>query len=97
MSCTVTKNDFVALLPWASVAVQLTCVVPTVKVAPDAGVHVTGTVPSTVSVAAGFVKVTTAPPGPVASVVMSAGGAPTVGAVVSCTVTLNDLFAVLVW
>jgi hypothetical protein len=98
LSWTVTLNDLLALLPALSVAVQTTVVSPRGNVDPDPGTHVTGTPePSTMSVALGFVNVTATPVGPVASLVISAGGAPTVGGVVSRTVTLNDLFAVLLW
>ena len=54
---------------------------PTGKVAPEAGVQVGVKVPSTSSTAVA-VKVTTAPLGPVAGAVMSAGTV-TTGAVVS--------------
>jgi hypothetical protein len=50
---TVTVNVAVAVLPAASVAVQVTVVVPFGKVEPDGGTQVTGTVPSTMSVAVG--------------------------------------------
>jgi hypothetical protein len=77
--------------------VQSTVVVPKGNVAPDAGVHVTDTLfPSTVSVAPGVVKVTDTPPGPVASLVMSAGGSPTFGGVVSTTLTVKDADELLV-
>src|SRR5438270_10333378 len=66
------------------VAEQLTVVVPTGKVEPLAGEQVTGSVPSTTSVAVAT-KVTAAPEGPVASVVMSAGRCSAGG--VSTTVT----------
>ena len=48
--CTVTVNEPVAVLWWASVVVQVTVVVPTGNV-PDAGLQLTGTEPSTRSVA----------------------------------------------
>jgi hypothetical protein len=51
VSVTVTVKDAVRLLPRASAAVQLTVVVPSGKVDPLAGVHVTVTAPSTASVA----------------------------------------------
>ena len=43
MSNTVTVNEHVAVLPLASVAVQVTVVVPTGKVDPDAGEQTTVT------------------------------------------------------
>jgi hypothetical protein len=55
-------------LPLASVALQLTVVVPIAKVLPDAGVQLIVGFGSTLSVAA-IAHVTTAPPGPVASLV----------------------------
>src|SRR5262245_51595811 len=58
--CTQTTNVLVVVLPAASVAVQVTVVLPGAKVEPEAGEQVTGTVPSTLSVAVA-VKVTTAP------------------------------------
>src|SRR5439155_24904061 len=51
VSTTVTVKPPVAVLPCASVAVQLTGVLPSANVAPAAGVHVTGTTPSTTSLA----------------------------------------------
>lgn len=48
---TVTVKLPVALFPALSVAVQVTVVVPSGKVEPEAGVQLTGTVPSTASVA----------------------------------------------
>src|SRR5437660_539638 len=66
------------------VAEQLTVVAPTGKVAPLPGEQVTGSVPSTTSVAVAT-KVTAAPEGPLASVVMSAGRCSAGG--VSTTVT----------
>src|SRR4051794_30005156 len=65
------------------------------KVLPDAGKHVTATLPSTMSVAVAL-NVTALPVGPVASVVMLAGNVK-VGLVVSCTVTVNEPVLVLLW
>lgn len=75
----------VAVLPRESAALQETVVVPTGNVEPEAGEHVTGRVPSTVSVAVAL-NSTTAPSPPAASRVtlvesLSAGG------VVSTTLT----------
>jgi hypothetical protein len=53
VSCTFTWNVEVALLECASVAVQVTVVVPSANVEPDAGAQCTVTEPSTVSVAVG--------------------------------------------
>src|SRR4030067_25434 len=76
----------------ASVASQLTVVSPIAKVVPETGAQVGVNEPSTTSDAEA-VKVTTAPEGPVASTVVS-GGTITVGAVVSCTVTMKLLLPV---
>ena len=70
-TCT-TKVVGVATFPCASWAEQITVVFPSGKVDPDAGEHVTGSVPSTMSVAAGFVYNTAAPAALVASAVTSA-------------------------
>src|SRR5580658_5331419 len=72
VSATVTAKLALDALPAASLAVHMTVVVPMAKVLPDGGLHVTGSVPSTMSVALAA-KVTTAPPGPVAAAVMLAG------------------------
>ncbi len=69
------------VLPWASVAVQFTVVVPIGKVSPDCLSQVGVIAPSTMSLAEA-VKVTGAPAGPVASAVMLAGTI-TVGGVLS--------------
>jgi len=87
VSCTVTVNVADPVLPALSVAEQETVVVAIGKVEPDGGVHVTGSVPSTRSVAEAL-KVATAPLALVAEIVIFAG-TETTGGVVSCTVTLN--------
>ena len=51
VSCTVTVNDFVPVLPAASLAVHVTVVVVMPNVELEAGVHETSTTPSTISVA----------------------------------------------
>ena len=51
VSCTVTVNVSVRLWCWESWAVQLTVVLPSANVEPEAGVHATGTGPSTRSAA----------------------------------------------
>ena len=95
VSRTVTEKLLVAVLPAASVAVQVTVVVPGANAAPDAAAHVTVRTPSTASVDVGNVYVTTAPLAPVASTVMFAGTLLIAGGVVSRTVTEKLLVAVL--
>jgi len=80
VSWTVTWNEPVAVLPCASVAVHRTATVPRGNVDPEAGLHDTGTGPSTMSVAEGA-KETAAPDGPVASAIVSAGSVNTGGVV----------------
>jgi hypothetical protein len=84
MSRTMTLKELEPVLPCESVAVQVTGVVPRPKVLPDAGEQFGTRLPSTVSLAEAE-NVTTAPLGPVAAAVMSAGTL-TFGAVVSWTV-----------
>src|SRR5262249_1807274 len=62
---TVTVKLELARLPLPSAAVQVTVVVPTANVLPDAGEQITGTEAPVLSVAAGAGQVTTAPLGPV--------------------------------
>ena len=89
VSITVTWNNPVTVFPWESEAEQTTFVVTkTGKVDPEAGEHVTATGPSTRSVADAE-YVTTAPLGPVAEAVISAGSV-SAGAVVSWTVMMED-------
>jgi hypothetical protein len=88
VSDTVTVNDDVPVLPFASVAEHRTGVAPKPKALPEAGAHVAEIEPLTRSVAAGTAKVTVAPDAPVAST-LRFGSAATVGAVVSVTVTEN--------
>src|SRR5262249_50692974 len=83
----VTAKLPVPRLPCASVEEQLTVVVPTGKVLPDAGTQVTGVDPSTSSTAE-TEKVTTAPAGLVANTLMSAGTVST-GGVESTNATLR--------
>src|SRR5690242_4033570 len=90
---TLTLNEPRATLPAWSVAVQVTSVVPIANVLPDAGVHTTGTLPSTRSVAVGW-NVATAPSGPVAVSTWSAGTV-SAGGVVSTTVIWNVVDAAL--
>jgi hypothetical protein len=93
VSVTVIVKLAVPVLVCSSVAEQFTVVVPSGNVEPDAGVQVTGSVPSTTSVALA-VNVTAAPLGLVACVVMFDGTA-TTGGVVSVTVTVKVPLAVL--
>ena len=89
VSLTVTLKVLLALLPRVSCAEQVTVVLPIGNVAPETGKHPTTRLPSTVSVADGFVKLTTAPLAPVASVVTLEGTFEIVGAVVSRMVTVK--------
>src|SRR5439155_246778 len=93
VSRTVTVNEQVLVLCAASKAVQVTVVLPRAKVLPLAGKQVTLSVPSTMSLAVA-VKVTVAPAGLVASVVIGAGQL-TVGIVVSRTFTVKVQVLVL--
>ena len=81
VSCTVTVNESLPVLPWPSVAWQETLVVPSGSVLPEAGEQLAEMVPSTMSLADAE-KVTAAPPAPVASAVIGEG-TDTSGAVVS--------------
>lgn len=87
VSCTVTVNDAVPVLPAASVAVHVTVVVvPIENIEPDSGVQVTPTGPSTLSSADTSYR-TTAPSALVASSVISSGTVIT-GVVVSGSLQL---------
>jgi hypothetical protein len=72
-----------------SVATQLTVVVPSGNVLPEAGEQFTWGLESTASVAVGAGQVTTAPPGELAATDMSLGTPLSVGGVVSRTRTLK--------
>src|SRR5215212_1365898 len=72
VSCTVTRNEPVFVCSLESVAVQVTVVEPKLNRLPEAGVHSTGTLPSTRSTAV-TENVTVAPLAEVASTVISAG------------------------
>jgi hypothetical protein len=87
LSLTVTVKEQLAVLPEASVAVQLTVVVPFGKLEPDGGVHTTPT-PGQLSVALA-VKLTFAAHCPGAVLVLIFAGQVTVGGVWSTTLTLN--------
>ena len=87
---TETSKLQVAVLPEASVAVQVTVVVPTLKQDPDAGVHKVVT-PGQLSLAVGGGKVTTTHGSlTVAVVVVTSVGQVIDGAWVSLTVTVNE-------
>jgi len=87
VSRTVTVNVAVATFPCPSVAVQSTRVAPSGNTKPDDGLQVAATGPSTMSVAP-TENGTAAPPGPVASEMMSAGTVSD-GGVVSTTRIVN--------
>src|SRR2546425_10305101 len=95
VSRTVTANEDEPVFPWASVAVQSTGVVPSGNMDPDDGLQVAVTGPSTMSVAP-IENGTVAPPGPVASAIISAGTV-SAGGVVSTTRTVKDAMPVLPW
>ena len=85
VSWTVTWKEPVEVLPWPSVAEQLTVVVVMVNVEPDAGAQMGAIAPSTRS-KADAVYETVAPLGPAASATMLCGRV-RLGGVVSCTIT----------
>src|SRR3989449_933888 len=87
VSRTVTANEEEPVFPWASLAVQSTRVVPSGNVDPEDELQLAVTGPSTMSVAPAE-NGTVAPPGPVASAVMSAGTSSD-GGVVSTTRIVN--------
>lgn len=86
---TVTVEDDEPRLPAASVAVQVTVVVPNEKAEPEAGEQVVGKDPLTMSIAVAE-NVATAPAGPVASRPTGNPDIDTNGGVVSRTVTVED-------
>ena len=94
VSLTVTVKLQVLVRPTASVAVEVTVVVPFGKVDPEAGVELMVTVPGQLSVAV-TVNVTTAPhvPGSVDRTIFA--GQVIVGGVTSFTRTVNEQVAVL--
>jgi hypothetical protein len=91
VSATVTLNAVWPRLPCASVALQLTTVVPSGNFVPLPGVHGFPTMgPSTKSTAPTILgKLTIEPVGPFASTVIPDGTPVNVGPVVSCTVMVN--------
>jgi hypothetical protein len=88
-SFTVTQNEQTPVFPALSVAVQVTLVVPTLKVEPDAGVQVGVRLPSQLSVAEAL-KVTTAPHTPLSLHWVIGPGQLTTGFSQSFTVTQNE-------
>src|SRR5436190_23590454 len=99
-SVTTTSNPADALLWCWSVAVQVTCVVPTEKRTPELGVQPTGVKPSTLSIADGLVgKETCAPVGSSVSCATPEGTPLSTGAVVSTSVrlTLKVVWLLLLW
>ena len=88
---TVTVNVALPVLPCESLALQITVVVPSGKVEPGAGAHVTAAIgPSTSSVAVGIAKFATDPAGLFASTWIGVGTFDRIGGVASCTVTVKD-------
>lgn len=92
---TVTLKLQVAVRFAASVAVQVTAVVPFWKTDPDAGLHATVTAEQ-MSLALGFGKVTTAEHLPGSFERTMSAGQVMLGGVVSCTVTVVEHVAVAV-
>src|SRR6478672_7947910 len=90
ISVTWTANEAAAVLPEASVAVQVTGVSPTGTIEPDTGAHWTVGAPSTMSVAVGGVYVSVEPPGSVVVRATSPGMPWRTGSVVSTTVIWNE-------
>src|SRR5438067_1070915 len=88
VSFTVTVKVSVELLPWASVAVTVTVVTPTGKVAPEAGLLASVT-PGQLSVAVG-VKVTAAPHWPAVALATMFAGRVSAGFSVSLIVTAKE-------
>ena len=72
VSLTATLNVAWPVLPWVSVALQVTPVTPSGNVDPEAGEQLTAPIgPSTASTAVGVGKLTTDPAGPFASTALS--------------------------
>jgi len=92
VSWTVTVENAEPILLAASVAVQMTVVVPNGKVEPDTGEQVAGREPLTTSIAVAE-NVATAPLGPVASRVSGNPERETIGGVVSRIVILKLVVA----
>ena len=90
VSCTLTLNEAVESLPFPSLVVHCTTVVPIGKVEPEAGEQPIGRAPVTASVDVGLVQLTALPEVDVASCVMFAGTPLITGPVVSTTVMVKD-------
>ena len=91
VSWTTTSNLPVPGLPLLSCATHETCVVPSAKVDPEAGVQVIegGAIGPSIASVAVTVNVAGAPVGPVASATIGAAGTMTTGPALSLTVTLK--------
>lgn len=90
VSLTVTVNEQEPLLPAASVAEQVTVVVPFGKVEPDAGEQVTVPTPGQLSVDSGVAKLTTVEQPPSSVLCVMFDGHVMVGDCASFTVTVNE-------
>jgi hypothetical protein len=95
LSETVIVNEAVARFPDESVAVHVTVVVPSGKVLPGAGEQTTEGAGSTLSDAVGREYETRAPEGPVARTFMFTGTLLSTGGVLSPTVTVKVLAALV--
>ena len=93
VSRTTTLNEPADVLPAASLASHVTVVVPSGKVEPEAGAHVTTGPGSTESVTPTLYE-TTAPDGPAASATIVPGSV-MLGSVLSPTTTSNESLAAL--
>ena len=89
-----TLKLFTAMLPAASLAEQLTVVVPGGKIVPEDGAHVTVGLAGPAVSAAAAVKVTTAPAGMLWGTLILAGRV-SEGGVVSVMVMVNESLTVL--
>src|SRR6266704_2603174 len=92
-STTVTVKELMPVFPLPSLAEQVTVVVPSAKLLPEAGLQLTETGPAHTSLALA-VKLTVAWPEPVHSTEIGAGTV-TAGGVVSTTVTVKKFIPVL--
>src|SRR5947207_2425800 len=90
MRVSVTVNEACCVLPCVSVAEHVTGVVPRGKLAPDAGVQVTGRTPSRLSFADGGVKATALPVGNSVVSLMAPGTPLSTGFVWSTSVTTTS-------
>src|SRR5437899_11473728 len=94
-STTVTVKELMPVFPLPSLAEQVTVVVPSAKLLPEAGLQLTETGPAQTSLAVA-VKLTAAWPEPVHSTEIGAGTV-TVGGVVSTTETRREGKPVWPW